>query len=76
MTPFDEALAIAQRWPGDTTAPGELRQLFDRVTGRDGFYVAQFVEALYAAAETPEHLDLITKAWGDVSIEADDDAES
>ena len=60
---FNQALALVQQWPNDPDVARRLRDLYDQADMTEAYQVGQFVEALWAAAETSEHIDLITHTW-------------
>jgi len=60
---FNQALALVQQWPNDPDVARRLRDLYDRADMTEAYQVGQFVEALWAAAETPEHIELINHYW-------------
>jgi hypothetical protein len=62
---FDSAQKIASSWPGDKTAPAQLRLLFDQAPSTLAADVSGFVEALYAAATTDADIKLIDDVWDD-----------
>ena len=52
-----------QQWPNDPDVARRLRDLYERADMTEAYQVGQFVEALWAAAETPEHIELINHTW-------------
>ncbi|QNJ25938.1 hypothetical protein SynSYN20_01611 [Synechococcus sp. SYN20] len=57
---FDKAQKLAMRWPKDKTIPAKLVKLYKAENGDP--MVGLFFEALYAAANGPEDLELIGRA--------------
>ena len=60
---FNQALALVQQWPNDPDVARRLRYMHDRADMAEAYQVGQFVEALWAATETPEHIELINQYW-------------
>lgn len=60
MTP-DRGIELIGGWPKDRTVPRKLAAGIKGATGSDQQRLKSLVEALYAAAETAEDLDLIQK---------------
>jgi hypothetical protein len=60
ITNFDRAQELAMAWPEDKTIPERLAQLLTETDGDPS--VAMFFEALYAAAEGADDLELIAGA--------------
>lgn len=57
---FDKAQQIVMAWPGDKEAPAKLAAMLNE-TGGDPT-VAMFFEALYAAAQGEDDLELIASS--------------
>ena len=54
MSRFDQAAEVCKDWPDDLTAPKCLRELIDRLEGRDGGEAIGFIELQQAGAVTQE----------------------
>ena len=63
MTP-DRGIELVGAWPKDRTVPRRLAAGIQATTGRDKQLLKRLVEALYAAAETTEDLELLEKHFG------------
>ena len=63
MTP-DRGIELIGGWPQDRTVPRKLAVGIKESTGDDRQRLQSLVEALYAAAETPQDVDLIQKYFG------------
>ena len=59
---FNQALALVQQWPNDPNVARRLRGIYDQAEMTEAYQVGQFVEALWVAAETSEHIELINCA--------------
>ena len=60
---FNQALALVQQWPNDPDVARRLRGMYDQADMAEAYQVGQFVEALWAAAETSGHIELINHTW-------------
>jgi len=63
MTP-EQAVELVARWPMDRSVPKKLKTAHDQARGLQRTQIGSLVEALYAAANGPNDLDLIAKYWG------------
>ena len=63
MTP-DRGIELIGGWPQDRTVPRKLAVGIKESTGDDRQRLKSLVEALYAAAETTQDVDLIQKYFG------------
>ena len=73
MSGFDQAAEVCKDWPDDLTAPRRLRELIDRLEGRDGGEAIGFIELLQAGAETQQQLEAYQEAFDDFELRFDDD---
>ena len=62
---FEEAQGLVGQWPQNKEVPRLLRDLYDQNRGLNDWQIAQFSEALSAAAESEEDNTLIDAWWGD-----------
>ena len=60
MTP-DRGIELISGWPHDRTVPRKLAAGIKETSGDDRYRLKSLVEALYAAAETTQDVDLIQK---------------
>ena len=63
MTP-DRGIQLIGGWPKDRTVPRKLATGIKETSGDDRHRLKSLVEALYAAAETTQDVELLQKYFG------------
>ena len=58
---YDEAIELVKGWPEDRTVPRKLAVAISKALDEDVAAMAQLVEALTVAADTPTDFELIEK---------------
>ena len=60
---YEQAIALISDWPQDKEVPRLMKDIYDKSNAYDKVDIGRATEALYAAAESNEDIDVINKFW-------------
>ena len=63
---YEQAIALISDWPQDKNVPRLMKDVYEKSNAYDKIDIGRATEALYAAAEDNEDIDLIDKFWSKV----------
>ena len=63
---YKQAIALISDWPQDKNVPRLMKDVYEKSNPNDQIDISRAIEALYAAAENNEDIDLIDKFWSKV----------